>query len=188
MYNEREYWNNRLSNHGAVNTSIVDSVDDLERQLLIKYIKFEDYILDYGVGGGRLFEVYNNLNLKVQGWDIADFSELINKKRELYNNFDYFHYVSFEENIWDMNYPSENFNIVISLSVLPHIKPENIQKTIDYLIQIGNILIFSGYDAEPLPINEDSYMFLHNYRELLKNYNIIETFKINKISYFVVTK
>ncbi len=190
MYNEREYWNNRIKNVGTINTSPIniDTVNRQEYNLLIKYIKKNDIILDYGVGGGRLFPTYNFIKPIVQGWDIADFRDLLNLQKEKYPDFIFHHYYSEINNIWDMIYPDDNFKVIVSFSVFTHIKPENIKKTISELMRIGEVVIISGYDAEPLEVNENSYCFLHDYKKLLEPYKIIETFKINKISYFVIQK
>jgi len=188
MYNEREYWSKRLQTHGAVNTSLNDCVNPLEHDLLIKYIKQGDVIIDYGVGGGRLFSCYNEIKPIVQGWDIADFRKLLDEKKHNYPDFTFHHYYSEKNDLWNMEYPDENFKVLVSFSVLTHIKPINIEKTIAEMMRISKVAIISAYDDEPLAITEDNYCFLHDYNKLFDKYKIIEKHKLGKLTYFVIQK
>ena len=55
-------------------------------------------------------------------------------------------------------------------------------------MRIGKMVIISCYDDQPLAIYDDQYCFLHNYKELFKNYNIIEEEKINTVKFYILTK
>ena len=189
MYDERTYWSNRLKTVGSVNTSpaSVDSVNPKERELLVKNIRPNDVVLDYGVGGGRLFPVYNNIKPIVTGWDIADFTSLLDVQREKYPDFWYKHIIS-DKDIWDCDYNDEYFDVLVSLSVFTHIRPERTQQTIDELMRISKKVLLSAYDDAPLTVNDNSYCFLHDYAKLFKSYKVIDKFKINKFSYFTITK
>ena len=185
MYTEKEYWRNRLNSYGSINTSKIDYVNEIEQQLLLNHIKEDNCVIDFGVGGGRLFPVYNSIKgLIVQGWDIADFKKIINEKKI---EFKYGHLVS-DVNIWDAGYPENNFDVVVSFSVLHHIRPENIINTVKELMRIGKKLIVSVYNDKPLPINDETYMFSYNYKELFASYKIIEEKKVGTVSYFVIIK
>ena len=189
MYTEREYWSNRLKNVGSVNTSpaSIDSVNPRESSFLVQNIKAGDIVLDYGVGGGRLFPVYNSILPIVTGWDIADFTTLIEDQREKYNKFWYKHIVS-DKDIWDCNYKDEYFDVLVSLSVFTHIRHERIEKTFRELMRISKKVLLSAYDDVPLKITDDSYCFLHDYKKLFESYQVIDIFKINKFSYFTIIK
>lgn len=187
MYNEREYWNKRLELCGAVNTSKVGEVNAKEKELLVKYIREGDVICDFGVGDGRLFPVYEQIKPYVQGLDIADFRTLIDQQREKYHGFKYDHYIIHGE-LSELEYPDDNFRVIISFAVFMHQRPENIKKLIDELMRIGEVLICSSYNGEPIPLTEDNHCFSHNYYELFKNYKIVETFRIRDGQYWVITK
>jgi 2-polyprenyl-3-methyl-5-hydroxy-6-metoxy-1,4-benzoquinol methylase len=187
MYFEREYWRKRLQTVGSVNTSPanIDSVNPKERELLLKNIKVHDLVLDYGVGGGRLFPVYNEIKPIVQGWDIAPYLELINNQKEKYPSFQYSHLVS-DVDIWENNYEDKQFDVIVCFSVFTHIRPERTQKTLDELMRIGKVLLLSAYDDAPLTITDESYCFLHDYQKLFEQYDVVDKFKINKFSYFTI--
>lgn len=189
MYSEREYWRNRLKTVGSVNTSPAsrDSVNPREATFLVQNIKEGDIVLDYGVGGGRLFPVYNSIMPIVTGWDIADFTTLIEEQREKYSKFWYKHIIS-DQDIWDCDYSDEYFDVLVSLSVFTHIRPERIEKTIQELMRISKKVLLSAYDDIPLSVNDNSYCFLHDYKKLFEPYQIVDTFKINKFSYFTIIK
>lgn len=187
MYTEREYWKHRLGLVGSVNTSPtnIDCVNPKEKELLMKNIKQVDNVMDYGVGGGRLFPVYDIIQPMVLGWDITTYGDLIEKQREKYHNFEYHHIVS-EKDIWDCGYSDNQFDVIVSFSVFTHIRPERIEKTIQELMRIGTKVLLSAYDDVPLRVDDESYCFLHDYQKLFSPYDVVDHFKINKFSYFTI--
>jgi len=187
-YDEKEYWNKRMELCGSVNTSKVDGINQQETNLLRKYIKEGEYVLDYGVGGGRLFPVYNEIKPYVQGLDIADFQQLIEEKRKLYKDFEYKHYILNTVDICGCEYPDNNFDVTVSFAVFMHIRPENIEKIVNELIRISGILICSSYNGEPLLEYDEQHCFLHDYNKLFSSYKIEETFKIGDGQFWVITK
>ena len=147
--------------------------------LLEKYVKKNAEVLDYGVGEGRLFPFYDKIMPKVLGYDIITYPGVLTKLID-YSAFTYYYTTKLRDD--------SHFDVVIAFSILTHIKPDDLERITNEIISHGNIALISAYNDNPFHITEDSYCFSHNYEELFKDYNIIETNKTDKIQYWVITK
>jgi len=130
MYNVIEYWNNRIDNHGSVNTSneSVAGINQIESEIIRKYITDNSkVILDFGIGAGRLIPLYYAMNLQVQGYDIADFKSLIDEKLIKYP-LKYWHFIN--DNIFNTKYINKNFPYTVAFAVLPHQLPSDIERVL----------------------------------------------------------
>lgn len=190
-YNEVNYWANRLKNSGNINTTTTSGgLSAIERDLIKKYITPYSEVLDYGIGGGRTIPLYKELHLKATGFDIADFSEIINAKlAELPEKYEFFQYV-FIPAVGKLPYPDLTFDYVVSFSVLTHCKPSNVRLVLNEITRLGKLAIISAYDDIPLKITPDNYCFLHDYNAIFKEMGIIviETDKVDKIRFWVIKK
>jgi ubiquinone/menaquinone biosynthesis C-methylase UbiE len=188
-YNPVQYWNNRLKTVGTVNTTTSSGgLHPMEHGLIEKYIHPRSIILDYGIGGGRTIPLYQKLQVNCIGYDIADFSELINKKLDdLPEKYDKFLFTCVKE-IIKLQYPDKYFDGVVSFSVLTHCRPDDIEFILSEMIRVGKILILSAYDDVKLTYNNDTYCFSHDYDNLFLKFNlrIIETQKVNKIRFWIL--
>lgn len=184
MYNEKKYWTERVQRYGSVNTTKDCPIHPKENYLLLKYLKPSYLVCDYGVGEGRLFPIYNDIKCSVQGLDIADNSKQINEKNKDFQ----FHYFVMDSDLTELDYPDDNFNVIVSFAVLTHIKPKNIEKTVKEIMRISQTAIISAYDDKPLAVTDDSYCYLHDYKKLFKDYNIIESHKVGLMKFWVIIK
>jgi 2-polyprenyl-3-methyl-5-hydroxy-6-metoxy-1,4-benzoquinol methylase len=191
VYDEINYWANRLNIVGTVNSSPdSDTLHPTEERLIRTYIRPCSKILDYGIGGGRTLNLYNDLDLRVTGFDIANFSQLIFEKMKILGNHDrWFHYIYWPE--IDKFLAEDNFfDAVISFSVLTHCRPENVKFVLNEITRLGKIAIISAYNDIPLEYNEDTYCFSHDYNALFSDLalQIIQTEKVNKMRFWVLKK
>ena len=131
--------------------------------------------------------LYNEIKPYVQGVDIADFTELINKEKQRFPDLRYDHYI-LNPDLYSCQYPDDNFKACISFAVFMHIRPENIERLITEIMRISEVLICSSYNGELLAEYDEQHCFLHNYEKLFKPYEIIETEKIGTGQFWVVKK
>ena len=124
-------------------------------------------VLDFGCGNGRLFPLYQNLNIReIVGQDIS--GESLNLAR-MHHNY---------ENVKLLNIPVDKldfsdyyFNIVICNRVLQHIPPSTIEQTIKKLCRLGKFIYVNEIsDSDGLPLDCNYFLFLHDYINLFKNF------------------
>lgn len=121
-------------------------------------------ILDIGCGSGRLFKLYESLNLsEVVAQDIS--VAAINLCKDTYS-FDYKYELDEVENL---NYPENYFDLIISNKVLSAILPSRIERMVEKLTLLGKNIYVNEVMGDD-PIKNSNYWFKHNYDPLmLKN-------------------
>lgn len=111
-----------------------DNWDDLLlRKIILRYIKQSDTLLDLGAGAGIVdFMNFKGLCKKVIGIDLD--------RRVLNNRFLDEAFVS---SVYDIPFPNETFDIVISNNVIEHLQdPKLAFKEIDRVLKKGGLFIF----------------------------------------------
>ena len=189
MFDTVKYWRNRIASHGSVNTTPTDKegIHYIERELILKYVPDECLILDYGVGGGRLFPLYSEMRLKVQGWEVADHKEIIEERKKK-STFTYYHYV--EDEICVLPHPDKQFEACICFAVLLHQTPDNIEMVISEICRVSKLVIASVYEPLEKPKKIDAHCFTYDYKAIFEKLGItiIEEKRINPNSIFYVIK
>lgn len=189
-YNTIDYWKNRIKSYGHVNTTPPEREDvkEIEKELIQKYVKNGSFIIDYGVGGGRMFPLYNEKELNVYGFDIADFTELIEKQREKYDNFNYTHKIS--DSVSNTEFETDSFDACICFAVLLHQTPDNIKQVINEICRVAKIVIISTYyPLVEIPL--DKHCFYYNYEKLFSELeiNVLEEIRTSpEIVFYVINK
>jgi SAM-dependent methyltransferase len=170
MYDEKEYWDNRINPNSA---------SDLITELHINFVKSclgdAKFIMDFGPGVGRTFPAYEKIETVI-GWDITEqYAVAVIKESEKYN-FDF----QFTTNPWrkmgETPYIRNFFDAVVSVSVFLHQRPHNILKVMRELARIGKKVIVASYfnPNEPLdvPCEEEKeyekHCFNYNYFDICK--------------------
>lgn len=147
MYDAIEYWTKRLS------PNPYDHVRDIEIDDLKPFIDESETILDYGVGNGRLMPLYERK--KVTGVDIVD-----TYKTECIANAD-INEVYFS---WRKDIVGEYDLGVCTKVILHEPHPEYIIRTLAK--HCDKVFISTA-------INQNApHVFNHDYKELLKDYEI----------------
>lgn len=190
-YDEISYWRNRSARTGTANTTPGAGINQQERDIILKYCPTDSKVMDYGCGEGRLMPLYTKLNCtEVVGVDIAYYDNLLSScSKDPNKNF---RFVMQDAPVPDfLNYNENHFDCVVSLSVLSHVKPENIQKTVWQLARVAPLLIISAYNhTDKLPDSPGTYMFQHNYDQVFINAELkeIEYVQMNKMGIWVLEK
>lgn len=187
MNNEVEFWRNRAATYGSANTTPGLGISEIERSFILEVIK-EDYrIFDHGIGEGRLLPIYAEYKCKVTGFDVAEYPALRSNIQVSGINIGY---ILSDDPCKEFVFADNSFDLMISLSVLHHVKPENVEKVLEEITRLAPISIISSYIGEPLPIQEDSYMFSHNYTRLFVNAELkVEKFEqIAKTGLWILSK
>ena len=84
---------------------------------LEKYTKFNDRVLDFGCGNGRLLEIIGDKNIDYRGLDISE--KLIIEARKKYEELQWqFHKISGSESL---PFPDNFFNVAYSVAVFHHL-------------------------------------------------------------------
>ena len=189
-YDEVKYWNDRMKNVGTVNSSVNEALHPTEERLIRKYVKQNDVVLDYGIGGGRTIPILQELNTDLLGYDIADMSSQILKKvAELPSEFKNFRYC-YNPKIEKLPIKDNAFDVAISFYVLTHCKPENVKLVLRDITRVSKIAIISAYDDLELPLNDESYCYSHKYEGLFSDLHlyVLETEKPTKVRFWVLKK
>lgn len=169
-FNPVEYWNNRLKSYGTVNTSKT-ALSRAESNFCIKYIKQNNYVLDYGVGDGKLFDIYEAKQCDVIGFDIADYTELINSKIANYS-FIYFNLI--KNKIEPLiEFKDNSFDVVCCFNTLNHIPVEHIEMVIKDIKRLGKIALLTVYDnSDNREMKTAEHCFNHDFKAIFKKLNI----------------
>lgn len=126
-------------------------------------------ILDFGCGSGRLFPLYQSLNIpEVVGQDISANAIALLKKKHSSTR-----YKTIAGNILKVNYPPQYFDLIISNKSLSAVPPEEIQKVIDKLCLLGKN-IYVNELTEP---TETAYWHRHDYDKIFSKSNFFVTEK-----------
>jgi len=188
-YDTIKYWRNRFQSYGSVNTTSekVEKIKPFEEELVLKYTPPESTLLDFGVGTGRMFPLYERLKCKVSGYDIADFRFLIEAKREKHPNFEYEHII--EDSIKKLPFSDMQFNTCVCFAVLLHQNPGyEIEFVTSELVRVAKYVIASVYEPVEKGRPLDNHCFEHNYKALFKELGItiIAEKRVNAKSIFYI--
>lgn len=133
----------------------------LFEQILQKYnFTFKDKIvLDFGCGVGRLTKACNDMASKVYGMDISESHLKIAKQKDIKSDF------FLVDNLETLPKLPNNPDIITSLIVLQHARPELIRHHVDLLLKIlnknGIALLHIPYD-------------IINYQQITSQTNVME--------------
>lgn len=127
-----------------------------------------DRILDIGCGSGRLFPLYERLQIVgVIGQDISQTALKIAQERYNYPNI-----TLVNKPIEKLEYPESYFDLAISNRVLQHIPKESISLVIKTICYFSKKIYINESVKDIIdPVNLDFYMFLHNYVQLFEAHN-----------------
>ena len=121
-------------------------------------------ILDVGCGTGRLFPLFDSLNIKeVLGQDISEKALKIADTRYSYNNIK-----TVCVDLLDLDFPPQFFDLAISNRVLQHIPANKISQYVKKLAQLCKYIYINEMCKSDLTA-ESYYMFHHKYEELFEN-------------------
>lgn len=176
------YWNQRASDiDGKWGTEKHDYI------LLSKIISLvkPEHLLDLGCGSGRLFPLYSDLKIKeVIGQDISSKALKITKERYHFPNIK-----RINQDILEMNFPLQYFDLIVSNRVLQHIPRSDIEMVIKKLTDLGkNIYINEMFDSDYT--GESFYMFKHDYAKLFSKYafKVIQKGLLGRQTWFLFGK
>jgi len=135
--------------------------------IIDNYLKEKQYksVIDFGCGShGRGYDLLFSEYQKYIGVDINDIAVNEAKKRHIKNKNAEFKIIDIDPDKWEL----PKVDLVYCFTVLVHILPEHIEKTIKKLLSVCREAIFIELDSK---IPEDKYTFYcykRNYRELVK--------------------
>ena len=160
----RAYWNLRARNIEHLWGRSRDDYDALRN--IISSIPGVVRILDIGCGSGRLFPLYQSLEIKeVVAQDIA--RNALDLAEQRYGC----------QNIQLVNLPVEAldfapayFDLVISNRVLQHIAPANIEGAVRSICRLGKFVFVNELSATD-GIPENAFMFKHDYLRLFGKFD-----------------
>ena len=141
----------------------------------IDYIKkhLQDcrYIMDFGVGIGRTFSAYENVEM-VEGFDITDLreKELMKEAKKYSFNFNF----TVEKTLGNYNfYKDQQFDAAVVAEVFLHIAPEDIDIVIQDLMRISKKIIVVTWMQKNLGYTEGHKCFHHNYKKICERNGFI---------------
>jgi len=178
-WSHKMYWNHRASD---IDEKWGTEKDDYA--LLSKIVLFlkPRRILDIGCGGGRLFPLYNNLKIEeVIGQDISSKALKIAKVRYHFPNIK-----TTNQDILEMNFSSQHFDLIVSNRVLQHIPHNEIEMVIKKLTDLGKN-VYINEMSESDYTGESFHMFKHNYVKLFNKYDfkVIQRGLLGKQTWFL---
>lgn len=120
-----------------------------------------DHVLEIGCGGGRLFDLYLQMNLKeVIAQDIARRALALARKKGNYPNI-----MLVQSPIEALDFPESYFDLVISNRVLQHIPPKEIESTIKKVSELGRFVYVNEVGLDEKLVSRP-HMFKHDYERL----------------------
>lgn len=156
-YNAKKYWSARENPNSSPH------IQHIERHIVPIFLSGVTSMLDFGVGTGRLFELYPGGS--VVGMDFVDTYKDRAIKQAQRMNLNYFHcgYNPGEA----LPFENKYFDRAIASKVLLHIPhPEGI---IAELARVaGKVLIIDTWNEN----QKAKHVFVHNYKKILNEYNI----------------
>jgi len=176
------YWDSRvkdIDNKWGMNNNDFDVLTRLIR------LHNAQKILDIGCGTGRLFPIYNQLNIsEVVGQDVSIKALEIALKRYNYRNIK-----TTNQAICDLTFPKGYFDLIISNRTLQHIPPKEITMVIQKLAHFGE-KIYINEMSESDYSGESFYIFKHDYRSIFErlDFKAVEDGYLGKQNWFLFGK
>jgi len=172
-YDPVKYWNERIKLYGFVNTRATE-ITAMEYDFCHKYINNGDKVLDYGVGDGKLFPVYQEKQCEVIGYDIANWLTYEHCKDY---NFPFKYLLSNTVRILT-EFENKSFDVVVCFGVLLHVRPDDIVMMINDISRLGKKCIFTTHsDLNAVKIDENTninkHCFNHDYELIFKKLDVI---------------
>lgn len=167
LYNEIEYWRRRKHPNNP------DGNPESDVSYLRKHLGDVGFVLDYGPGVGRTFEVYDWHT--VVGYDITDLYYDRAMAKAMSVGFTYVPVVV--KKIDRMPFPDNTFEAAVACEVLHHIRPENIRMVISDLRRVADkVIVITAYtENKPFDVQTTlSHCYNHPYFDLCPNIDSIE--------------
>lgn len=177
-----QYWNRRAED---IDLQWGDQQEDYPiLEHLLSEIKPKK-LLDLGCGSGRLFPLFENLSVEeVVGQDISEKALQIALRRYPFSN------ISLTKcDVLHLKYPFLYFDLVVSNRVLQHIPPDQIERVIRKLTDLGRH-IYVNEMSESDDSGQLYYLFKHDYRGLFKelDYTVLQEGLLGKQTWFLFGK
>jgi SAM-dependent methyltransferase len=167
MYDPQQYWEER-----GKNFTNPEREDELVNLGDIIYSKREEInsILDVGSGDGRVYKflrypkIPRQIFVKKENYKMCDFVDSFRKKCELNT--------SILPDKWDgktLPYADDTFDLVISFSVMLHVKPEDIDEFIKEHARVSKKYIFvATWHEDNFSGSGQSHCFHYNYFDIFE--------------------
>lgn len=181
-FNSVEYWRNRKATYGFCNTSKTE-LGEVDRKFIETYLKTNQYILDYGVGDGKLFPLYEKYNSDVVGFDIVNYYDLQPIRKFPYKNL-------VSDSIRQLiEFKDNEFDLCCCINTIAHVEPQYIDIVLLDIKRVSKTAIFTAYENfDEYNKQFDKHCFNYNYTEILRRNNIELKYYLNKnnISFFEI--
>lgn len=153
-----------------------------EADILLKYLKGNEKILDFGGGFGRFAKIIADFVDEVVVLDVAE--ELVNKCRIFCRDKRNVYCMLY--NGLDIPYPTDYFDVIVSILVLQHL-PKDITKF--YLAEFKRVCKKNGIFFIQMPTHIEEYKdhsFLFNFAELIEKIELEDEVNKWKNIYYVL--
>jgi 2-polyprenyl-3-methyl-5-hydroxy-6-metoxy-1,4-benzoquinol methylase len=160
-----KYWNSRA---GEIDRKWGTAKDDFAALRKVLESIAPPRLLDIGCGSGRLFPLYNQLQInEILGQDISRKALAIARKRYQFANI-----TMTDLPILRLDYPAGYFDLIVSNRVLQHVPHDQIGEVIGKLTELGKH-IYINETVKNDAAAEAFYLFKHDYRQLFGGYSFI---------------
>ncbi|MCX5806895.1 MAG: glycosyltransferase [Proteobacteria bacterium] len=154
------YWNSRAF-HIDENWGASQNDYDILKDVITTFKP--DRILDVGCGTGRLFPLFDSLNVKeVVGQEVSAKALRIANKRYTLKNIK-----TINTSLLDLDLPSKFFDLAVSNRVLQHVPKVEIDLYVKKLAELSKY-IYINEMCESDAVEEFYYMFQHDYEKLFE--------------------
>ena len=173
-YDVIEYWNKR-DNPNSKNPNERNTLKHIS--FVKENIRLNDKILDYGPGIGRILPAYSENN-KITGYDVSSkYKERLletarQKKIELDLIID-------KAILTEFSFNNDEFNVVVSISVLLHQPPKDIVNIMCELARVATKVVIVSWHNPTIPYDSadekpdnSKFCFNHDYKEICKENNL----------------
>ena len=135
-------------------------------KLILSYLKNLDFatVLEVGCGYGRITKLINK-NFKIKNYFATELSpDLVKIAAEVNQEFQNIEFK--QSTIQDLEI-DKKFDLVIGTEVLQHVLPNDIQSSIQKLVDISNKHVINvDISFEGMPPNLARHNFAHNYKKI----------------------
>lgn len=189
MFNNKEYWENRLQNHydliGVGDISLSANynkwsykvTEKVLTRLFKKYTKGNQKVLDFGSGTGFVVDIWKKLGMDVIGVDIS-----ATAVKNLSNKYPEFNFIEFDMGEGELPVDDDSIACCSASSVLYHIVDDNALditlQNVHRILKEGGYFIFSDnfIHKSQFNITHQRCRTLEEYEEILKknNFEVVE--------------